>query len=156
MLVLANLFQGPIRPFSQQPQGWATFTFQTSWALKREQRSPANQRNIAWYPSILGLIPACFMGAAQTPRCSTNACGLTHPLSLHTVGWYNLVFKAPISSLLPPPPPSSLLPLSSSLPTFFCSSLPPFRVSPFGMGPTLFRHYRREALARNFNKNHAE
>lgn len=150
MLVLANLFQGPIRPLSQQPRGWATFTFQTSWALKREQQSPANQRNIASYPGILGLFPAYFMGAAQTPRCSTNARGLTHPLSLHTVGWYNLVFKKP------PFPPSSLLHPPSSLSTFFCSSLPPFHVSPFGMRPTLFLHNRRGALARHFIKNHAE
>lgn len=30
------------------------------------------------------------MGAAQTPQCSTNAWGLTRPLSLHTAEWYNL------------------------------------------------------------------
>lgn len=85
------------------------------------------------------------MRAAQTPWCSTNACMSTHPSRF--TQWDGITWFLKSLHFLPP---------LFSLPKFFCSLLSPFHVFPFGMGPTLFLHNRREALARHFIKNHAE
>lgn len=64
---------GLLLTYSREPLGiypaacGITFTFHTFPLLRREQQNTANQEHIAQWLGNLGIFPACFMEAVQTP-----------------------------------------------------------------------------------------